>query len=221
MNSQHDSIQRLSHYKSVLYKLKSMGFVKVFSDNLADAIGVSSALVRKDFSAFGLTGNKRGGYRIDDLIGQLQGILGKDEVHAVIVIGCGKIGSALLNYRGFASERIKVIAGFDVDPAKINVSAPVPIHDIQDLGKVIKGQRVQVAITTVPETAASFVIDTLRQHGIRGILNFAPGTLKGDGQCIIHNINLAMEIENLLYRVRLAERESHPGSRAAGGRSRS
>ena len=30
-------VQRISQYRKVLYKLKSLGFAKVFSDNLGDA----------------------------------------------------------------------------------------------------------------------------------------------------------------------------------------
>jgi len=65
-------IIRLSRYKNALYRLQALGFVKVFSDNLADAIGVTSSQVRKDFSLFGVGGNKRGGYQIDVAPGTAQ-----------------------------------------------------------------------------------------------------------------------------------------------------
>ena len=55
---------RLMKYKDTLRKLKALGLVKVFSDNLADSIGVSPSLVRKDFSLFDIGGYKRGGYYI-------------------------------------------------------------------------------------------------------------------------------------------------------------
>ena len=41
-----DVIERLSRYRSVLLRLKGLGFVRVFSDNLAAALGVSGSLVR-------------------------------------------------------------------------------------------------------------------------------------------------------------------------------
>lgn len=64
MKTQSAVIERLLKYRDVMQKMKGLGFVRVFSDNLADAVGVSPSLVRKDFSIFGLTGNKRGGYHI-------------------------------------------------------------------------------------------------------------------------------------------------------------
>ena len=78
------SILRLSKYKKALTRLHSMGFKKVFSDNLADAIGVTPSQVRKDFSIFDLSGHKKGGYLIDDLIHKINKILGKEEVEKVI-----------------------------------------------------------------------------------------------------------------------------------------
>ena len=61
-----------------MQKMKALGFVRVFSENLADAVGVSPSLVRKDFSMFNLTGNKRGGYQLETLVEKLNVILGKD-----------------------------------------------------------------------------------------------------------------------------------------------
>src|SRR5210317_866526 len=94
-------INRLLKYRQVMQKMKSLGFVRVFSDNLADAVGVSPSLVRKDFSMFELTGQKRGGYQIDSLLKGLNVILGKDKKQKIIIVGCGKMGRALMNYNGF------------------------------------------------------------------------------------------------------------------------
>src|SRR6056297_4001676 len=96
-----DFILRLTKYKRLLYKLKALGFERVFSNNLGDAIGVTPALVRKDFSTLNLPGNKRGGYNIDTLVHRLDKILGRDQPQQVIVIGCGRIGTARRDNTGF------------------------------------------------------------------------------------------------------------------------
>src|SRR3989339_959395 len=97
-------IVRLSRYKNALSRLKSLGFVKVFSDNLADAADVTPSQVRKDFSIFGVTGNRRGGYVLDELIERLNRILGKNVTQNVVIVGAGRIGSALMKYKGFEKE---------------------------------------------------------------------------------------------------------------------
>ena len=208
-----DMIQRLSRYKNILYKLKSLGFVKVFSDNLADAVGMSSALVRKDFATVGLSGNKRGGYRIDELIERLNTILGKDEIQRIVIVGCGKIGTALIHYQGFAREGIKVVAGFDVRRELVDAQLPVPILDMAQLADFVKKEDIQIAIMTVPEGAAAQVLENLMNTGIKGVLNFAPIQLKGTEHCFVQNINIALEIENLFYYVRFAQKSGEAGER--------
>lgn len=210
-----DMIQRLTKYKSLLHKLRALGFVKVFSDNLGDAVGISSALVRKDFSTVGLTGHRRGGYKIDDLIERLNKVLGKDTIQKIIIVGCGKIGTALINYRGFEREQIQAVAGFDVKPERIDPKAPIPILPMSDLAAFVKKNGVQIAVMTVPEDAASQVLDALMNAGIKGVLNFTPLQLKGSERCWINNINIALEIENLFYYVRFAHKAGFEASPAA------
>lgn len=205
MQTTREMVIRLTRYRGVLEKLRSLGFVKVFSDNLADALGVSSALVRKDFSSFHLTGNKRGGYKVDDLISRLNTILGKNEEQKVIIVGCGKIGTALMNYSGFMQGRIRVVAGFDSDPQRIAPQAAIPVLDLARLKSVVQKEQVRVAVLTVPESAAAAVADACAEAGIKGILNFAPVLLKGGDDMMIQNINIASEIENLFYLVRFMQ----------------
>ncbi len=200
-----DTISRLLRCRAVLEKLKLLGMVKVYSDNLAAAVGVSAALVRKDFSIFGLTGHRRGGYRIDDLLSQLNRILGRDQPLKVLIVGCGKIGTALMNYRGFGTQGVRIIAGFDVDPEKINPNAVPPVYPMDDFERVMNAEQIRVAILATPENTAAHVAERMIMAGIRGILNFAPIPLKGGPSCLVQNIDIALELENLYYFVRLGE----------------
>ena len=197
-------IIRLSDYKSSLAKLKSLGFVKVFSDNLADAAGVASSQVRKDFSLFGITGNKKGGYMIDELIEKLNFILGKNEVRKVVVAGSGNIGSALMKYSGFEKEGIKVISAFDTDPAKVDRNAKIPVLPLTEMQDIIKKEKIKIGIIAVPDTTAADVFDKMVNAGIKGVLNFAPVRLRGNNDIIINNVNLVLELENVAYFVNAA-----------------
>ena len=199
MNSSRDMVQRLSNYRSVLCKLKALGFVKVFSDNLGDALGISSSQVRKDFSQFELTGNKKGGYKVDQLITRLNVILGKDKIQNIVVVGCGKIGTALMNYNGFSRESIKVVAGFDTDPTLINEQAIIPIIELGKMKAFLQKNNIKIAIITTPESGTPMVQNILLESGVKGILNFTPVRLKGSDVCVTHNVNIEQEIENLFY----------------------
>ena len=192
---------RLSRYKNALNRLKSFGFVKVFSDNLADAVGVMPSQVRKDFSIFGISGNKRGGYLIEELIEKLNQILGKDTVKKVIIVGQGKIGTALMEYEGFENEGIKIAAAFDSDSRKVNLKAKIPVYPIEELEHFIKKNGITIGVVAVPEIAAQQVADKMISSGIKGILNFAPIRLNGKEDTVINNVNLVLELENVIYYV--------------------
>ena len=196
-----DIINRLSQYKKILQKLKSLGLIRVFSDNLSDALGISSSLVRKDFAACNITGKRRGGYVVEELIERLNTLLGKDQEQRIIIVGCGKLGSALINHKGFASEQIRVSAGFDIDPERIAPNAHVPIYPLDEIGPYIREHAIQVAVLTVPEEATQEMVEQLRQFGIQGILNFAAVPIKPTPDCNIQNVNLALEVEKLFYMI--------------------
>jgi len=208
-----EQVIRLTRYKNALEKLKNTGLARVFSDNIADMLGLSAALVRKDFSQFGLSGHKRGGYRVDDLLAQINRLLGSEEPQHVIIVGCGKIGTALLNYTGFSRQRIRIVAGFDTNPAKLDPHAPIPILNLSQMPDVIASQNVRFAILAVPEAVAADLGETLIKLGIRGILNFTPMPLKETPGCVIHNINIALELENLIHLARFLIRpeKGEPG----------
>lgn len=205
MNTNQEVIRRLSRYRNVMRKMKGLGLVKVFSDNLADAVGVSPSLVRKDFSMFNLTGNKRGGYRIDDLVAKLNILLGKDKKQKIIIIGCGKLGKALMNHNAFPRVGIRVMAGFDSDPAVLDPDAPIPVLHVKEIKEFIAENQIRVVALTVPEPCAQGMVETLRKTCVRGVINFAPLPLKSSDDFLIHNMNIEQEIENLFYNIHFAE----------------
>ena len=204
-------ILRLSRYKNALARFKALGFLKIFSDYLADAVGVTSAQVRKDFSLFGISGNKRGGYQIDALIEKLNDILGKNELQKVVMTGAGNLGSALMKYKNFEKEGIKIIAAFDIDPAKHNVKLPVPVYPLEELEMFVKENNIKIGIISVPDIAAQHTLDIMLKAGIKGILNFAPIQLKASEDCIINNVNLELELENLIYFVNAMQKTGSTG----------
>lgn len=202
-------VVRLSKYYRTLHKLKAIGLEKVFSNNLGDAIGVTPALVRKDFSVLNIPGKKRGGYEITFLIDKLKQILGRDKQSEIIVVGCGRIGTALMQYHEFDSEGIRVIAGFDINPERVPKIRDIPIYHVNEMPGFIQENQIQVGIITVPDTAASGVLELMIQAGIRGILNFAAIELKqassspnfNPERCVIQNVNIGLELEQLFYQI--------------------
>ncbi|MCU7490445.1 MAG: redox-sensing transcriptional repressor Rex [Bacteroidota bacterium] len=199
------SIIRLLKYKSSLLRFRILGFKRVFSDNLADAADVTAAQVRKDFSLFGIPGNRRGGYQIDELLSRLNSLLGKDVLQKVIIVGAGHIGSALMRYKGFDKEGIQITAGFDIDPEKIQREGSIPVYPFEELKDYVKNNNIKIGIISVTEMFAQHVLDTMVEAGIKGVLNFAPIKLKGPDDVFISNVDLLGELEKVIYFVKSAE----------------
>ena len=194
-----NTILRVSEYRRILSKLKSLGFEQVFSDHLASALDISPALVRKDFSDFNLCGNRKSGYSVDYLIDKLNAILRKDKTEKVIVVGCGGIGRAMMHYNPFSGEGIRIVRGFDSNPGLHNNDPGIPVHDMSMLEYFISREKIKTAILAVPESSAADVANLLISLGIRGILNLSPVTLKEHDNCAIRNINFLHEMENVIY----------------------
>ncbi|MBQ2259309.1 MAG: redox-sensing transcriptional repressor Rex [Spirochaetales bacterium] len=211
MNS--ELLVRVTRYYRALNRLRAIGLEKVFAHNLADAAGVTAAIVRKDFSSLDIKGQKRGGYEILQLVDQIGKILGKGDVQNVVVMGCGRIGKALMHYSGFEPDGIKIVAGFDSDPmVYADASSSIPVYPMTRLDEVVQALSVKVAIITVPEVAAADCYQRAIDAGVKGILNFSPITLRNsvldDGSTVVvHNINIALELEQIFYELQFPKQK--------------
>lgn len=192
-------VTRLSRYKSILKRLKSVGMNRVFAESLADAANVTSAQLRKDFSIFGITGNKKGGYQIDILIEKIEFLLGKSKNHPVILVGCGNLGNALFHYSEFEKENISIIAGFDNDETKLKSGEKIPVYHTSELNNFIREHKIEIAILAVPNTAAQSTFDVLVEAGIKGVLNFSSMILRSPSDVFVNNIDLEMALETIIF----------------------
>lgn len=199
MDIDRKSIERLSRYKDAVVRLEALNFARIFSRNLADASGVSAAQVRKDFSIFGIKGNRRGGYYVEDLKRQLLQVLGKDIVKNFVIVGIGNIGRALLEYELFGEHSIRIAAGFDINPEKFARDAEPAILPLEEMSQYVKEHEIKLGIISVPAIACQQVYEMMVASGIKGILNFAPIWIKCPEGCVITNVNLVNEMENLAY----------------------
>ena len=114
-----------------------------------------------------------------------------------------------MNYPGFSKSGIKIIAAFDVDPAKYDRDAQIPVFPIEELHDFVEKNQIKYGIISTPDFAAQQVFVRMIAAGIKGILNFAPICLRAPDGCVVSNVNLESEIENIIYFVNLAEKASH------------
>lgn len=192
--------KRLPLYYRFLKNLHSSGKQRVSSAELSEAVKVDSATIRRDFSYFGALGKKGYGYNVNYLLSFFRKTLDQDELTKVALIGVGNLGTAFLNYNFLKNNNTKIELAFDVDENKVGTEiGDVPVYHMDEIEKRLEEHIVSVAILTVPAPVAQAITDRLVQADIKGILNFTPARLNVPSTIRIHHIDLAVELQSLIY----------------------
>ncbi len=194
------TVRRLSAYLRFLENSETRGLATISSEELANRGGTTSAQVRKDLSFFGSFGKRGLGYSVPELAGRLREILGLEKEWRVIIIGAGKIGAALAQYRGFRQRGFNILAAYDNNPEKIGKKVEgIPVRDIAQLERDIQRDSPDIVVLTVPSEEAQQVVDRVVKVGVKAILNFAPTQLQAPADVTVKTVNMAMELEGLSF----------------------
>jgi redox-sensing transcriptional repressor len=194
------TVRRLSLYLRYLEEFETRGLATISSEELAARGGTTSAQVRKDLSFFGSFGKRGLGYPVPQLAGRVREILGLGREWRVVIIGAGKIGTALASYRGFRQRGFRIAAIYDSDPAKVGRRAEsLAVRDMAQLAADNRESPADIAVLTVPGDAAQAVVEEIVAAGIGAILNFAPIQLHVPEHVTVKNVNMAMELESLTF----------------------
>jgi len=195
-------VGRLSLYCRELQHLAQQGQTTINSAQLGKRLGVTDAQVRKDLAYFGQFGYPGIGYRCAELVGQIRKILGTTESWSVLLVGVGNLGHALLRYRGFSEQGFRIAAALDVDPQTVGQQVgAIQIGHIDELPEVVRTLGIHIAVLAVPAPQAQRVAQQLVEAGIVGILNFAPVTLAVPDDVAVVGVDLAIELEQLVFAV--------------------
>ena len=194
--------QRLSQYLRILEDCLQKDIGTISSQKLANRLELTAAQVRKDLAYFGQFGFPGVGYKVEHLIGQIRRILGTDQGWAVALIGIGRLGTALLRYRGFEKQGFQIAAIFDKNPRRIGRKVEgMKIHHLDDYEDVARELGLSMAILAVPVQEAQAVADRLIKVGVRGLLNFAPTRLQLPETVSLVEVDLAVQLEQLSFLV--------------------
>ncbi len=194
------TVRRLSAYLRFLEDFEGRGLTTISSEELAKRGGTTSAQVRKDLSFFGSFGKRGLGYSVPELAGRLREILGLGREWKVVIVGAGKIGAALAQYRGFRQRGFSILAAYDNNPEKIGRTLEgIPVRDIAQLERDIALDPPDIVVLTVPGDEAQTVVDRVVKAGVKAVLNFAPTQLQAPADVTIKTVNMAMELESLSF----------------------
>jgi len=192
-------IERLTKYLRTLEQLSPEEYIS--SDDLAERMGYTAAQVRKDLSYFGEFGIRGKGYLVRTLYSDIEKILGVHKTNNLIIIGAGRLGTALFSEPEFTKESFNVSGIFDSSPQKVGTElAGIKIRSMEELPYFLETRdKIDIAILTVPKAVAEEVFETLVKLGVKAVLNFAPIQLEGPAGVAVENIDLYAKLQELNY----------------------
>lgn len=194
------TLKRLPLYYRFVSSLKSKGIDRVNSKAISDALQIDSATIRRDFSYFGELGKKGYGYNIDSLLDFFKSELSESDMIKIAIVGVGNLGKALLTYNFSIHDDMTITEAFDVKEDVIGQKiGNVIVKDNDELVTTLKKEKIDVVILTTPERVAQKVADELVQAGVKGILNFTPGRINTPSDVQVHQIDLGIELQSLLF----------------------
>lgn len=184
-------INRLTLYHCILVDYLEKGVEIISSPQIASLLQIDDSQVRKDISHLNNIGKCRVGYIVKDLKESIERTLGFENPKDAFIIGAGNLGLALAKYDNFSNYGLNVLALFDNDPLKVDLTVNTKqIFHISKLPNLANRLNVEIAILTVPREHAQKTADYLIDSNIKYIWNFTPTVLRVPADIQVWNENL-------------------------------
>lgn len=194
-------IERLPKYYRYLQELSKNQIQRVSSKTISKALNITASQVRQDLSHFGGFGLAGVGYDVEYLKDTMKNILGVNASHNAIIIGGGRIGQALISYKGFFDENVFVKAVFDIEIKHLENVKNVEVFHVDELERYVNSNRVDIAVICVQKEQAEVMAKRAIDAGVKSIWNFAPIDLYFDGDVVCENINMSESLMRLIYKM--------------------
>ena len=187
-------LKRLPGYLAYLKSIPDGASPNISATALACALGMGEVQVRKDLAMVSDGGRPKIGYRRESLIEDIEQFLGYDNTTDAVLIGAGKLGQALLDYKGFDEYGLNILAAFDLKPAIDQTESGKPVLPMDKLESFCRSHKVLMGVITVPAAHAQQVCDLLISNGIKAIWNFTNTHLEVPANILVQNENMATSL---------------------------
>jgi len=201
------SIRRLSHYARCLRLAKKKGESIITSRQMAANCGISSAAVRRDLSIYGEFGKQGSGYNVDDLLINIENILGTADPPSVIIVGAGSIGCALIASGLAGTGGYTYSAIFDNDSSRIGKECGGRVvRSVEEISDYLQKKNEVIAVIAVSEGSGQAALEKLVNAGCKAILSFALEPLQAPEDVEIKFVEVSTELDVLTHSMRRKER---------------
>lgn len=165
----------------------------ISATTLAKELSLGEVQVRKDLASVCGKGKPKVGYEVKDLVVSIKRVISLKPNKEAIIVGAGKLGTALLGYPGFSEYGLIVSKAFDVDDKKYGGNV-LPMSGLQTYMRL---HQVELGILTVPADAAQSAADEMVKGGVRAIWCFSPTAIKVPDGVTVQYENLALSLAHL------------------------
>ena len=192
--------RRLPRYLRALGELKAKGMEKISSGNLSDYLGYTASQIRQDLNHFGGFGQQGYGYNVEALYKEIEAILGLDQTHPIIIVGCGRLGQAIANYVAGYEKSFKLVGLFDKKPELIGRDIlGLTVLSSEEIEPFLETHDVDIAALCVDPESAQSVADQLVEGNVKGILNFVLTDLQLPDTVKLENVHISEFLEILTF----------------------
>lgn len=194
-------IKRLPRYRRYLTELHKKEIDKISSSELSHLMGYTASQIRQDLNNFGGFGQQGYGYKVEALLGEIISILGMDKEHTMVIVGAGKLGTAIANYiHGKAGFALEVL--FDTSEDKIGTyNSGIKILDVENLVAYIEENNIDIGVICTQQEYAQEIADKMVFAGVKGIWNFAVLDLEVPSRIAVENVHLSDSLQSLAYHI--------------------
>ncbi len=195
-------VRRLPAYYRQLSELEQEGLSEISSFKLAERMGLTDSQIRHDLNSFGGFGQRGLGYRVSMLKKNIGDIMDINREHAMVIVGAGRIGSAVANYPGFKEAGFAVTAMFDVNPKLIGKKiGGVEVLGAEHLQEYLKENGPDIVVIATPAAQAQQTLDHVAGAQVKGVWNFVPVTLTPPEGVVVINVHLTDSLMALSFRM--------------------
>lgn len=188
---------RLPHYYRLSERAIRAGVAEVPVAEAAAQLAVPELQVLEDAARLGVD-VAAGALLAEQVRDVAEHVLGLRPVNTAVLIGMGRLGSAIASYEGFGPYGMRIVAVFDHDPQKVGrFVSGLRILPMEQLEDVISIFQIRLAVLTVSPEDAQEVTERLVRAGIQALWNFSPVHLEVPADVVVRNENIVVGLAQL------------------------
>ena len=179
---------------------------KITSVAISESTGWNPSLIRHDLWLLSFNKGVSNGYNVAELTAAIQKVLGIEHLELseqgkknCCIAGLGRLGAALLDESLVEGSPFVIKAGFDSNVNRVEIlRSTFPLYPANEMQFVVKQEKIEYAILTVPSKDAQQMTDRLVKAGIKGIVNMTnlilkvPENIKVENISILNALNLVL-----------------------------